>query len=206
MTTLHARAESRRDPRRADRVVLGVALVVVGTAWLLHDQGVDVAWEVLPPAGLLVVGVALLLLWWTGGAARAALLWWGAVLLVVSVALGFGAARYAAPAGDVVLAPAASEWPVETRLSAGNVEVDLTTQPLPVIGRLDVQLGAGNLTVVLPDGAPVHVAAEVGTGVIVVDGTEIRDGFDLSWSEGITSAPVVVMVEVALGQVEVRHA
>ena len=190
---------------RIDRIVLGLGLAGVGVAWFLQGQGVEIDWKVVPPAALLVVGATLLITSMTGTVGRTPLIWLGAGLLVVSVALGFGAARYTAPTGNLVLTPTAQDWPSDTRLSAGNVRVDLTGQPLPASGRLEVHLGAGNATIVVPEGAALHLAATVGTGTIVVDGQRVSDGFDLAWSDGEASDPVVVTVDVALGQVEVQH-
>jgi hypothetical protein len=118
----------------------------------------------------------------------------------VSVALGFGADRYAAPAGNVRIAPAVHEWPIDARRSAGNVDVDLTAHPLPAAGRLDAHLGVGNLVVRVPAGAPVHVTATVGTGNILVDGVPAADGMDLVWSDDRPSNAVVVSVDVGLGR------
>ena len=122
---------------------------------------------------------------------------------MLSVALGVGAQRYTAPAGDISLAPAAGEWPLDSRHSFGNVQVDLTEHPLPEQGRLDLHLGAGNVTLVMPKDAPVRVDVTVTAGSITVDGAKAADGLDLTWSNQ-TAADVVVRIDVGAGQVEVR--
>ena len=124
-------------------------------------------------------------------------------MLVVSVALGVGAQRYAAPAGDISLAPAAGEWPLDSRHSVGNVRVDLTKHPLPDQGRLDLHLGAGNVTLLMSNDAPVRVDVTVTAGSIVVDGAKAADGFDLAWSNE-KAADVVVTIDLGAGEVEVR--
>ena len=69
-------------------------------------------------------------------AGRSGLAWLGAVLLMVSLALGVDAPRYAAPMGNVGLAPTA-DWPVTVHRSTGNIVVDLTRHPLPDRDRSD---------------------------------------------------------------------
>ena len=193
----------KRPVLRMNRVVLGLLALSVGVLWLVDEIGVDVPWRVVPPAALLVVGIALLVTL-VVGEGRTTLIWLGVGLLVVSVALGVGAQRYAAPAGDISLAPAAEEWPVDTRLSVGNVQVDLTEHPLPDQGRLDLHLGAGNVTLVMPNDAPVSIDVTLTAGSIIVDGVKAADGFDLTWSNE-NAADVVVTMGVGAGQVEVRH-
>ena len=163
----------------------------------------DVPWRVVPPAGLLGVGIALLVTL-VVGEGRTTLIWLGVGLLVVSVALGVGAQRYAAPAGDISLAPMAGDWPVDSRLSVGNVRVDLTEHSLPNHGRMDLHLGTGNLTLVMPKDAPVRVDVTVTAGDIVVDSAQVADGLDLTWSNQ-NAADVVVTLDVGAGQVEVQH-
>jgi hypothetical protein len=209
MTTTQARTESvsglsgKRPVLRMDRVVLGLLAVSVGVLWLIDEVGVDVRWRIVPPAALLLVGIALLVTL-VFGEGQTTLVWLGVGLLVISVALGVGAQRYAVPAGNVSVAPTVGDWPVDSRLSAGNVRVDLTAHPLPDHGRMDLHLGAGNVTLVLPGDAPARVEVTVTAGNIVVDGAKVADGLDLMWSNQ-NAADVVVTIDVGAGQVEVRH-
>ena len=193
---------------RLDRLVLGLVVTLAGLTWLLGDLGVALwGWQVLPPVALMIVGLGLLATL-AGGQGRVPLIWLGVLALVLAVAQGVGAERYTAPVGDVVVAPTVADWPVAERISAGNVVVDLSRNPLPDTGRLEVSLGAGNATVVLPRGAEVAFVATVTTGRIIVDGSDAGNGVDLSWSDPPLSAGdlgVTVTVAVALGQVEVRH-
>ena len=192
----------KRPVLRMNRVVLGLLALSVGVLWLVDEIGVDVPWRVVPPAALLLVGIALLVTI-AIGEGRTTLIWLGVGLLVVSVALGVGAQRYAAPAGDISLAPAAGEWPLESRHSVGNVRVDLTEHPLPARGRLDLHLGAGNVSLEMPNDAPVRVDVTVTAGNIVVNGAKAADGLDLTWSNEKT-ADVVITIDVGAGEVEVR--
>ena len=196
------RPSGERPVLRMNRVVLGLLAVSVGVLWLIDEMGVDVRWRVVPPAALFVVGAALLVTI-VVGEGRTTLIWLGVGLLVLSVALGVGAQRYAAPAGDISLAPAEGEWPLDSRHSLGNVRLDLTEHPLPEQGRLDLHLGAGNVTLLMPNDAPVRVDVTVTAGSITVDGEKAADGLDLTWSNQ-KAADVVVRIDVGAGQVEVR--
>ena len=192
-----------REPVRVDRIVVGLLLAAVGTGWLLDVLGVSVPWHLFPAAALVLVGLALVGTI-AGGRGRGALIALGAVLLVVATAVGVGVDRFAGPAGDRTLTPAAGEWPVETTLSAGNVIVDLTSNPLPQTGELRVNVGAGRVVVTVPRQPPVHVEARVVAGVVLVDGVKIDDGLDVHWSEA-NGAQVRVWIEVGSGEIEVRH-
>jgi hypothetical protein len=137
-------------------------------------------------------------------AGRSGLAWLGAALLALSVALGVGASQYAAPAGNVSIAPTATEWPVEIRRSVGNVNLDFTAHPLPDRGTALVHLGAGNVTVTVPRGSAMRIDVRATTGQIQVDGKTVASGADLRWSES-SSTTLVTTVQLAAGEVDIRH-
>lgn len=189
---------------RLDTVVVGLLLVAAGVGWLLDRVGMSVPWRMFPAAALVLVGLALLAS--IAGGRRGGLVALGAVLLVVATAVGVGANRFAGPAGDLTVAPQAADWPVSVQQSAGNVTVDLTRDPLPAAGQVDVQLGAGKIVLVVPEGAAIRIEADVVTGSITVDGAEAVSGIDIDWSEsGAASSAVVVTLTVTLGEIEVNH-
>lgn len=203
--------EPARRSVRIDVVTAGLLLSAVGIGWLVDRLGVDVPWRLAVPVALVVVGAILVvtvIVRSDGGryAGRSGLAWLGAGLLVVSLALGVDASRYVAPMGNVNLAPTATEWPVTAHRSAGNVEVDLTRHPLPDRGTLEVRVGAGNVNLAVPTDTSVRVDVRVTAGQIRVDGRMVKDGVDLQWSSGTAGSPVVVSVEVAAGEVTIRHA
>ena len=192
-------------------MVAGLLISAVGVGWLLTGLGFDVPWKLAAPISLVAVGLVLVVTVVAradGGrnAGRSGLAWLGAALLVVSLALGVDAPRYAAPMGNVDIAPTASEWPVTVHRSTGNVEVDLTRHPLPDQGSLEIRLGAGNVDLAVPRDASVTIDARVTAGTIRVDGTTVDDGVDLRWSSGSAGTPVVVTIDVAAGEVAIRHA
>jgi predicted membrane protein len=120
------------------------------------------------------------------------------------VALGVGASQYVAPAGNVSIAPVATDWPVEVRRSVGNVDLDFTTHPLPDRGTVSVHLGAGNVTVRVPRGSTMRLDVRATTGQISVDGKTVASGADLRWSES-SSTTLVTTVQLAAGEVDIRH-
>lgn len=188
-----------------ERIVLGVLLAAAGAAWLLDVAGVSVPWALAPAVAVVVIGVALILAARTPGG-HAPLVIWGAVLLVVAIAVAV-VRPVGGPIGDRVVTPTASQWPVATSLTAGNLTVDLRQNPLPARGRLTADVTAGTVVLRLPDAVPaerVHVVAHVGTGQILVDGNVQRSGMGLDWTSPDPAA-VVVDVHVGTGQVEVNH-
>ena len=200
---------SRRTGLRIDRIVLGTLLVAAGAGWLLSRLEVAVPWRLGAPVALTLVGVTLtiaVLATNDGGvrAGRSGLAWLGAALLALSVSLGVSASQYVAPAGNVSIAPTATEWPVEIRRSVGNVDLDFTTHPLPDRGTAIVHLGAGNVTVTVPRGSAMRIDVRATTGQIRVDGKTVASGADLHWSES-SSTTLVTTVQLAAGEVEIRH-
>jgi len=188
-----------------ERIVLGVLLAAVGAAWLLDEVGLSIPWALAPAAGVVVIGVALVL----GARTReghAPLVVWGGILL--ALALSIAVVRpVGGPVGDRSLTPTASQWPVATSLTAGNLTIDLRQNPLPASGRLTADVTAGKVLLRLPGDSPgkrVQVVAHVGMGQIQVDGVEVRGGMGLDWTSPDPAA-VVVDVHVGTGEVEVDH-
>ena len=196
---------SRGGPR-VDRVVVGLLIGAVGVGWLLDQSGVSVPWRMFPAGALVLIGLALLgtLL---GGRGRGALVGLGIIVTAVAVALGVGADRYAGPVGDVVVAPTVAQWPVQQRISAGTVTVDLTRHPLPEVGLLRVDVGAGRIVLVLPAEATAGITASVTAGTVTLDGVKVGDGLDVRWvhPSNLPSSSVELELHVGLGDIEVNH-
>lgn len=209
ITTEASRPATRAT--RIDLIVAGLLVSAVGVGWLLTRFGANVPWPLAAPVALVAVGVVLIVTVVFGAdggrtAGRSGLAWLGAALLVISLALGIDAPRYAAPIGNVNIAPTAGEWPVTVHRSTGNVEVDLTRHPLPDQGSLEIRLGAGNVDLAVPGDASVKIDTRVTAGTVRVDGRTVDDGVDLQWSSGSAETPVVVTIDVAAGEVRIRHA
>jgi hypothetical protein len=190
---------------RVDRIVIGLLIGAIGVGWLLDQAGVSVPWRMFPAATLILIGFALIATLF-GGRGRGALVGLGIVSLVLAVVVGVGAARYAGPVGDRLVAPAVAEWPVQQHFSAGTVTVDLTRHPLPEAGRLQIDVGAGQIDLILPSDSTAGIDATATAGSITVDGVKVGNGVDLQWSKpSNASTPVELTLHVGLGDIEVSH-
>src|SRR6476661_8788178 len=196
-----SRSGSPSGPR-VDRIVLGLVIGGIGVAWLLDQTGVSVPWQMFPAAVLILIGLALIATLF-GGRGRGALVGLGIISIIIAVAVGVGANRYAGPVGDRLVAPAVAEWPVQQHISAGTVTVDLTRHPLPEAGRLQIDVGAGEIDLILPGDSTAGIDATATAGTITVDGVKVGDGVDLQWSTpSNASTPVELTLHVGLGDIE----
>ena len=190
---------------RVDQIVTGVLIGAVGVGWLLDQAGGSVPWRMFPAAALIFIGLALIATL-LGGRGRGGLVGLGIISLILAVVVGVGADRYAGPVGDQLVAPAVGEWPVQQHISAGTVTVDLTRHPMPEVGQLQVDVGAGRIVLVLPHESSAGIEATVTAGTVTVDGVKVRDGVDLRWSDQTNTSPFVVLtLHVGLGDIEVSH-
>jgi hypothetical protein len=201
------------SPPRVGRLVAGVLLMLVGIGWLLEVLGVsEVPWDVLLPAALIVIGVALVLVSRAGGS-QAGLITTGVVL---SVLLLLGSAidiPLRGGIGDREERPASvAALRDEYRLGIGRLTLDLTAidpaeldTGLPPISRVRVRVGIGQVEVIVPEGVLVEVAARAGLGDVNVFGAGDA-GFDaervLALRGGVD---LELVVSVGLGDVEVRR-
>jgi len=198
-------AVSPRPRTSPERIVLGLLLAAAGAAWLLDVAGVSVRWALSPAVGVVVIGLALIVAARTPGG-HAPLVVWGGILLAVAIATAV-VRPVGGPVGDRFLTPTATQWPVATSVTAGNLTIDLRQNPLPASGRLTADVTAGRVVLHLPSGVPaqrVQVVAHVGMGQIQVDGVQVRNGMGLDWTSPDPAA-VVVDVHVGTGQLEVDH-
>lgn len=203
-TATEPRTRSSSGPR-VDRIVIGLLIGAIGVGWLLDQAGVSVPWRMFPAAALIAIGLGLLATL-LGGRGRGALVGIGIISTVLAVVIGVGADRYAGPVGDRLVAPAVAEWPVQQHISAGTVTVDLTRHPLPEAGWLQIDVGAGEIDLILPHESTASVDATATAGTITVDGVKVGDGVDLQWSkQSDTSSPVELTLHVGLGDIEVSH-
>jgi hypothetical protein len=190
---------------RMDRIVIGLLLSAVGVAWLLDLAGESVPWRMFPAGATILIGVALLATL-IGGRGRGALIAMGVVTTLLGVAIGVGVDRYQGPVGDHLLAPTSADWPIQERISAGTITVDLTRHPLPDTGRLEADVGAGRIVVLLPPERSPRIEASVTAGSIAVDGVKVDDGVDLRWTGPAQHVDAVQLVlHVGLGDIEVDH-
>jgi hypothetical protein len=197
-------------PDRRGPTVTGLVLVAVGVLWSLHLLGVDLRWELVLPAALVLTGVALLL----GGrsAVVRGLVPVGVVLSVLAVATVVTDTVPTVTSGagdrDVRITDVADLDPVY-ELGAGDLTLDLRGLDLPPgVTPLRVSVGVGQLRVQVPADARLVVDADVGGGELEVLGTQV-DGVGASRRIVEAGAPdagtLEVEANVGLGRLEVTR-
>lgn len=202
-----------RQPPSWSRLLWGMALVGAGIAWLLDASGVvDVTFTRLIAVALIVLGVVVP---FVPDREHGGVVGLGAVLVAFALltvlsgpavdpgVLGRGA-------GDLTVAPASIEQvrPVYEH-GAGDVTVDLERVVFPAgTTRARVDLGAGQLRVVVPTDVTVRVAADAGVGDVVV-GSAQRSGVAPSFRgelEGTSSERMLDLeLTVGFGRIEVTQ-
>lgn len=194
------------------RVALGVVLVLVGVVWLAASIGaLEVDWDVVLPAALVVVGLGVLVTARSGGSGP--LIGLGVVLTVICVVAALASAAFdprvlSGGIGDRDERPATLPEPAEFELAVGDLTVDLRDiDELPA--EVDASVGMGQLVVIVPDDVDVELDATVGAGEIRALG-DGRDGVGVSVDEtfaadGRTRGTLSVDATVTFGQVEVRR-
>lgn len=212
---------SRRHPRRqrgrgrdsADGQVLGVLLVLGGVGWFLQQVGVlELSLTTTLSLLLITLGVGLVMTARRAGGAGLVIV--GLVLVVVLASAstvdvgllqkGIGERTFTPVAADDVLD--------EYQLGIGTMKLDLTeANPGDLLGRsIDVQIGMGELIVLLPpaDEVAVVVRAKARAGEVDLFGTRVNDDgtnvtgrFHDPRVEG--AAPLELDLDVGLGTVQV---
>jgi hypothetical protein len=159
-------APARHGGRTWEQAVVGVLLLAAGVLWLLDAGDVtDVAWRMLLPVALALVGAAVLALsiWRTAGS----LIGIGVVLTVLVLASAVAPARISARVGDQVERPTTLEQTVDGYAHGmGTLTVDLRELPIDRPVTIEASVGMGELVVRVPSGQTVEVEANVGMGDI----------------------------------------
>ncbi|HEX6256897.1 MAG TPA: LiaF domain-containing protein [Euzebyales bacterium] len=195
------------------RLLWGVVLVGAGVLWLLDAADVvDVTFPRMIALALIGVGIVtpFVPVREHGGVIGLGIVL--VVLALITVVAGPAAdvTVFRSGAGNVTLAPASASQVRETyEHGAGNVTVDLRDITFPVgTTATAVRLGAGELTIRVPDDVSVQVDASAGMGEVVVDEQE-RAGVAPSFSgelAGTSSSRVLSLdVSVGVGRIEVTR-
>jgi Cell wall-active antibiotics response 4TMS YvqF len=157
-----------RGPAAAT-VLAGALLVIVGIAWLLDANGVEVPWRALLPAALIAVGLATV----AGGlrARQHGLMVLGlalTLLLAVAVGTDWGLqVTLVGGVGDRVEQPATPADLRDYRLAVGTLTVDLSGLQVPDgTTRVQARVGLGELVVKVPAGVAVRVDGRSGVGQV----------------------------------------
>ncbi|MEX0952761.1 MAG: PspC domain-containing protein [Nitriliruptoraceae bacterium] len=205
-------------PRASDvlgRVTLGVATMAAGLLWMLSIAGIgSIGAGHVVAAALLVVGIGLLVGAFVGRARW--LIAVGVLLLPLVLAIelvrpvGLAALDLdlREGAGDVRVAPASLEELDEThRLAAGQLVLDLRDVDVDRDTQLSVEVGAGDVEVLLPGDVTAEIHVAVGVGQVRLDDTVVGGlgvERDLRVDTGNGSELLSIDVELGVGQVTVR--
>jgi phage shock protein PspC (stress-responsive transcriptional regulator) len=202
------------------RITFGLALVTVGALWILDiSVGTSIGVGRIVAAGLLVLGLGLVV---GGFVGRARWLILPAALLtpVVLLATVLSPMTWADVdvrtdgVGERIERPASvAEAETGYQLGAGSLRLDLTgltLDDLEAAGTtvIDVQIGAGEVVVDVPDDVTVVVAARAGAGEVALFGTE-GTGLGVTRNEALAPSgdggPTIELdVQVGFGTVDVR--
>jgi hypothetical protein len=213
MSELPPAPETPPKPLPIARLFVGVLLVGLGVVWLLDAVGaVEVDWDVLLPAALIVVGLALVVTAWQGRG-RGGLIALGVVLAAILTLTTVVRIPLSGGVGDRVERPTSLEATTDPfELAIGKLTVDLGDltwgAEAPGEVRVEAAVGMGELIVLVgPDFPCVSVRAEAGVGELDVFG-ERRSGVAPEYrTEAVClAAPLLVLdLSVGVGRVEVRR-
>jgi hypothetical protein len=209
MAGLDAEQETmtRHDRRGANRRVLGLLLIGVGTVWFLEVAGLlSVSAETLLAGLLTLLGVGLIF------TARRGRGWWpialGALLTVVLVLNSNALALPTLPGfGDQTIHVHSGDTRLSFHRAIGDLTLIVDRPQGDSASPMKVNLGLGDVKVLLPTDSKVHVVSHIGVGQLTVCGNKIDDGiginptydtpqtggphFDLTVSDGIGDVTVV---------------
>lgn len=158
------------------RATLGAALVAVGLLWTLRLAGViELAAGPILAVALLIIGIGLLVGAVVGRARWLILV--GALLLPPVLAAQVTPPAFGSllelrsdgrPAGELDVAPATlDELDSDYELGAGSIQLDLSELVLDgETVAIDVEVGVGEIDVIVPDDVEVDVSGRVGIGEV----------------------------------------
>ncbi|HEX7166146.1 MAG TPA: hypothetical protein VF230_04100 [Acidimicrobiales bacterium] len=167
----------------ADGQVLGVLLIASGVGWLLQRSGlVDLSWETLLSALLVMLGLGMLLTARRPGGIGLVLVG-GAITIALASASSIDIGLLKAGVGERTLHPGTiTAARKDARLAVGHLDVDLTDLVLSDDGgdpeTIRYEVGIGELTVRVPEDADVRVVGKARGGELSLLGFE-RSGPDM---------------------------
>ncbi|MGH2682483.1 MAG: LiaF domain-containing protein [Actinomycetota bacterium] len=160
------------------RIAFALILLAVGVGWLFESLGViELPWDALLPAALIVVGAVLVAGSRTGR--YSGLIALGIVLTITTAVVAAVDLPLVGGVGQRVITPqSAAELEPRYDLAVGQLVIDLTDLRLVRGDRVDIRAraGLGELVVEVPVGINVEVHARAGLGDIQILG-EQASGF-----------------------------
>lgn len=194
---------------RLGRMVISVMFLALGLLAVADLSGLKIqamAYLALP---LAIIGLGLVAGTWVGRAR-----WLIVIGAILSIALGIGAAASSSAAkGEVRWRPANVEQLESSyRIDIGNAILDLSA--VNFAGRqesIDVGVGAGNLTLLLPANVDVRLQAKVDVGNADVLGSKWNGVgqpthyFNDDGADGVGGGQLTLRAKVDVGNLEVRR-
>jgi hypothetical protein len=194
-------------PRRRRPVGLGLVLIAVGVLWMLSLAGIDLRWEIVLPAALVVVGLLVVLSpTWGGGDGLIGL---GIVLAILALVLAVPSPA-AFSAGDRTIAVTdVADLEARYGLGAGTMTLDLRELELPT-GTTEVRAGVnlGELVVLVPPDVTIAGEGRVAMGEVERFGRAsggIAPRAELASPGDDADRILELDLRVGLGQIEVRR-
>ena len=191
---------------------LSTAVLVMGAMVLWNSYAADDVKAVAVLAtGLAVLGLGMLV---SAFAGRARWLILPAVPLAVATAIAgaVDASGFSGGIGEARWQPATvAEAQEPFRLGIGDAELDLRDLPPGSSADVEVSLGVGELTVIVPEEARVVLRGEVAAGEAELFGEQLEDDSDIDFDQtyvpdgGPSRGVITLDVEVGLGRVEVQR-
>jgi hypothetical protein len=204
-----------REPARTGAAIgWGIAFITAGVLWVLALLDVPIAWELVLPAGIIVIGVALLA--GVRGPVRSGLIGLGVVLAVVAV-VAMAIPSLAFTAGERQVTPGSvAELERTYEPGAGVLQLDLRDLDLPAgTTTVAARVNFGELVVTVPSDVAVTGEASVRVGEVDTF-TRTAAGFapsvaldepgDGTGESGDAAERTLELdLEVGFGRVEVRR-
>jgi hypothetical protein len=185
--------------------VLGIALALLGVAWLLAALDVfDLDAELWLGLLLVAVGAAVVLL--PAGVGRGLLIVLGILLALAGAAVATVDVGLSGGIGEDKEHPrTVADLDDRYELGIGSLKIDLTDLEVDGPAELDAQVGIGELVVAVPPGVTVVVDAHTGAGDIQALGEE-ESGFDADMDETFErgSDTLTLKLEVGMGAIKVQ--
>jgi len=208
----------RRDPETIPQrgsgpygaIVIGALLVVVGSLWLLDIAGaIALEAAIVLPAVLAVIGLGLIFGAWNGPHPGLVVAGVFVTIAVLAVAAAPPDAFHGGIGERSIIVTDQANLATTYDVGVGGLTLDLSELTMTESADVDVTIGAGDMTIVLPSGVSIDVSASVGAGQIDLLG-EVSEGLSISRtysSEGFEDADVKLTLDldIAAGNMEVER-